>query len=78
MGTAVKLRKRKPIARKPRSENQGLSSRSQPPVSSLARHNTPELIRRRAARTAEANANYSKESDDALANILAKFQKLTF
>jgi hypothetical protein len=50
------------------------SSRRSP----LTRHNTPELMRRRVASIAAANAGRTKKSDNALTEILLNFQKLTF
>ena len=44
----------------------------------LAPHVTPELVHRRAMRMAESNARHTQKSDEALAKILEKFQKLTF
>jgi hypothetical protein len=44
----------------------------------LTCHNTPVLLRRRAARIAESNAQRTKVSDDALADVLKEFQKISF
>jgi hypothetical protein len=44
----------------------------------LARHNTPALIQRRKAGMAESNACHTKKFDDAMTDVLRRFQKLTF
>jgi hypothetical protein len=44
----------------------------------LVRHNTPELLKRRTAKIAGSNSGQTAESDNALADVLEEFQKLSF
>jgi hypothetical protein len=44
----------------------------------LSKFNTPELMQRRATAIAETNSGHTRQSDDALEEILTGFEKLSF
>jgi hypothetical protein len=69
----------RPNASPRKPSQQGKEKRIGLETTSIAlRFNTPELLHRRSAAIALANAGYTKESDDALENILTEFENLSF